>query len=250
MRSVWDCSEKELICAAAEGRISDVKAILRRVQNPNVWDEHGESPLGCAVRGGHTEVVRLLLNARARTERKATKQVPMLHVACERGDLEIVCMLLAYRADKNSKDRLGTTALIRASAADQLDIVHVLVYARADTNKTDKFNGTALKYAASEGHTEIVRALLTAKADLSVADWLGMTAVRWASCRGQADTKQLLMDAGADESGYTPTPFVCLLFLGWSIALAGAGICLKRFLQSYVFVPTAADPALDETCPG
>ena len=110
MRSVWDCSEKELICAAAEGRISDVKAILRRVQNPNVWDEHGESPLGCAVRGGHTEVVRLLLNARARTERKATKQVPMLHVACERGDLEIVCMLLAYRADKNSKDRLGTTA--------------------------------------------------------------------------------------------------------------------------------------------
>ena len=172
MLSVWDVSEQDLVSAAKEGRVSEVEKILRRPQSPNVTDEYGETPLGHAVCAGHLEVVRVLLKARAHTDRPG-RMSPCLHAASELGHLDIVRLLLEKKSDKNAQDRVGSTALTRAATAGQLEIVRLLVSARADIDKFDRLNGTALKYAASKGHAQIVRFLLSKKADISTAGLAG-----------------------------------------------------------------------------
>ena len=248
MLRVWDVSEQELICAAREGRVSDVEKILRRHQNPNVTDEEGETPLGHAVCAGHLEVVRLLLKARASTERPGAI-CPCLHAASEIGHLDIVRLLVEKKSDKNAQDEVGSTALTRAATAGQFEVVRFLVMVRADVDKVDRLNGTALKYASARGDVRIVRLLLQKKADFGTVDWLGMTAVRWAACRGHEETKQLLMEAGADESGYIPTRFVTCIVVVFLLCMYGLSLLLRRCFVS-IFYPSMPDFVLGDMCQG
>ena len=71
--------------------------------------------------------------------------------AVRRGHLEVVRSLVECGADKNNHDSNGITPLLEAIKRNNLDIVKVLVEARADIEFVDAYGATPLNCAARKG---------------------------------------------------------------------------------------------------
>jgi ankyrin repeat protein len=147
----------ELHEAAREGRVGDVKALLKAGANPNVPDEFSFTALRNAANNGHAEAVRALLEG---------------------------------GANPNIQDRAGTTALVYAASMRQIryhDIVRALLKAGANPNLQDIAGGTALMYAAFFGRSDTVRVLLERGADPNIRDLDGQAAFAYATSRRSAE---------------------------------------------------------------
>eukprot|EP00913_Durusdinium_trenchii_P026341 g24716.t2 len=149
----------------------------------NEWKVLHMSPLLAAVRGGHTELLRCLLTARAAVKDvSGGGEVSCLLEAASRGDLEMVQALLEARADTNQSDASGKRAspLEAASARGYIDVVKCLLTA-SDQHQS---HGTSpLIAAASCGQSDVVLCLLEAKADQQVETG-GQTALHVAASGG------------------------------------------------------------------
>ena len=78
------------------------------------------------------------------------------------GHTESVRLLLEAGADKDKRDGQGRTALIEASLGNHAEIAQLLLEARADVHALDNFGRTALHCASSCGYMAIVDSLLEA----------------------------------------------------------------------------------------
>ena len=83
-----EADTEALVEASKEGRLEEVETRLKKPQDPNAVNKEGRTALRLACLGGHTEVVRLLLEAGA-----ACDQAP-LHVAAWRGHVKVVRLLV------------------------------------------------------------------------------------------------------------------------------------------------------------
>lgn len=151
--------DKAFLAACAENRWQQVEAMLQQAQDPNTKDELGRSALGLAVQAGHTLCAKLLLEAGASTQDAAS--TTLLHLAAPFGDSEVVRMLLDARADTRAADSDGATALHLAARYGHADVVRVLLGARADIKAADSDGATALHLAACYGpYADVTRVLL------------------------------------------------------------------------------------------
>lgn len=113
--------------AAASGRLAITEQLLARGAKVNVSNAEGETPLHWAVRNGHTEIARMLLEHRADPNtREVRKHRTPLHEAAFRGRGEIARMLLERGADPNAVDAAGKTPLFYAQDDKHEDIVSLL----------------------------------------------------------------------------------------------------------------------------
>jgi ankyrin repeat protein len=148
--------------------------------SPDQKDSYRRTPLSYAAKGGHEEVVKLLL---------ATGQV-----------------------DINTKDEDGWTPLSRAAWEGYKEVVNLLfITGQVDINAKDKYGWTLLSRAAWEGHEEAVKLLLaTGQVDFNIKDKYGRTPLSRAAERGHEEVVKLLLatgqvDANAkDNDGETP----------------------------------------------
>ena len=203
-----------LLWATVEGH-EDVVEIL--LQQPgillNVPDMWGRTPLENASSIGYTEIVKMLLEARAN-----------IGMALIEGseDQEIVAMLLNEGADVNEADIDGMTALISASEHGHKDVVKKLLTQEGiNVNLWNNDGETALILASKNGHIEIVKMLLKAGAHVNMVedvlrvplistvnmmdvegeeDWKedAKTALMMASQEGHTKIVKILLAAGAD----------------------------------------------------
>ena len=151
-----------LVEASKEGRLEEVETRLKKPQDPNAANEEGRTALQWACFGGHTEVVRLLLEAGSACDQTHHGQAS-LHVAACKGRVEVVRLLLA------------------AGASCDLALAG---------------SGTALHLAAGRGHTEVVRLLLDAGASCDVATDSGVSPLHRAVAHGHVEVVRLLLEAG------------------------------------------------------
>ncbi len=138
--------------AAAVGDQETVRRFLDNGTSPN---DSGSSrqdwtPLDMALRGGHTGVVRLLLDSGATT----LHLTPPLEVAAESGHPETVAYLLDRYGDSSEAI---PSALIEAAKEGRLEVVRLLLDHGADPNA---LNGSALISAAGIGGLSVTRELL------------------------------------------------------------------------------------------
>lgn len=103
-----------------------------------------------AARGGHVDVMRVLLDARANTN---TLNELALSNAAYHGHTQIVRMLLEAGADARTH---GGKALVSASFGGHVDVIRALIEAGADVHTEDN---SALKIAMHYGHAAVVRML-------------------------------------------------------------------------------------------
>jgi uncharacterized protein len=124
----------------------------------NTFAPDGFQPIGLAAFFGHTEIVRLLLNAGAEvdTQSKNGMAVTPLNSAAAGGNLEIARLLLEHGANPNTPQAGGFVPLHAAAQNGNRDMIELLL--RFGANKAVKNNQgkSALDFATEESHKRLV----------------------------------------------------------------------------------------------
>lgn len=132
-----------------------------------------------------------------------------LHAAVSGGYTEIVKILLAAKANPNVVTKEGITPLHNAANGSYIELIKILLAANANPNAATKEGITPLHNAADKGFAEIAELLLDAGADVSLKTENGFTvlssAVRYANKEKSLPNKDeyyalvdLLLNRGAD----------------------------------------------------
>uniref|UniRef100_F6XFJ5 Cortactin-binding protein 2 n=1 Tax=Ornithorhynchus anatinus TaxID=9258 RepID=F6XFJ5_ORNAN len=155
--------------AAAQGNVTLLSVLLNEEGlDINHACEDGSSALYSAAKNGHTDCVRLLLNANAQVD----------------------------DADKN-----GFTPLCSAAAQGHVKCAELLIAYHADINHAAEGGQTPLYLACKNGNNECIKLLLEAGTDRSITTSDGWTPVHAAVDSGNVDSLTLLMYYGGPESG-------------------------------------------------
>ncbi|KAI8493607.1 hypothetical protein Bbelb_285280 [Branchiostoma belcheri] len=201
LRDAW--RDTLLRITAWTGDEDKVKTLLQAGVQVNTENSEGETPLWDAVRGGHPNIVKLLLQ-------KGAKTGGTLLLAAQIGNnADIVSILIQAGAKLNMVDPRGRTPLWWAANGGDVPVVKVLTKAGSDLNKADDEGTTPLLVAAENGHAEVVSILAQARADLNKADGEGRTPLFVAAWRDHREVVSVLTQAGADlnmadHKGKTP----------------------------------------------
>ncbi|KAK2504767.1 hypothetical protein MC885_003335 [Smutsia gigantea] len=155
--------------AAAQGNVTLLSMLLNEEGlDINYSCEDGHSALYSAARNGHTDCVRLLLNAEAQV---------------------------------NAADKRGFTPLCAAAAQGHFKCVELLIAYDANINHAAAEGQTPLYLACKNGNKECIKLLLEAGTDRSVKTRDGWTPVHAAVDGGNVDSLRLLMYHGAPAGG-------------------------------------------------
>ena len=215
-------NEPALWTAASLGQTQEVRHLL---MDGAVIEEKGGpdecSPLHEAVREGHINVVRVLLEYKADASTKDNTGTTPLHVLVShdrdafegQGHLEVPRVLLAisrsrhlvlhrllleHGAGVSTKNNNGTTPM-HLAADWHPRLVEFLIAHGADPFAKDEKGTTPLHSAR---HKSVVHILLDQGADINVKDTAGKTplyeAISANAFRGQSDMVRVLLKRGAD----------------------------------------------------
>ena len=155
----------------------------------NLTDEYGRTPAFIASQKGHTEALKLLIEAGADVNLADKDGTTPAYIASQKGHTE------AQAADRR---RGGRQPDYQKNPSRQ-----------RPPQQRQRRNGVTPAYLASQqGQTEALKLLIDAGADVNLARNDGTTAYL-ASWLGHAEALKLLIEAGADvnlatENGVTP----------------------------------------------
>jgi ankyrin repeat protein len=189
----------ELLLAADRGDTDLVIDLLASGLSPDARAMGGAPPLLMAVRNGHVETVRVLLEHGAHPNPDDCRSYTALTHAIHRslreqgsGPLEL---LLAAGARYN---------LIDAVLANDIELVRKFLDEGGDVNEGEwSYNGPLLMEAAQYGHVEMVDLLLDRGAGIEAEDDLNQTALMVAAEYNQLGVVRRLLDRGAEvNAGY------------------------------------------------
>lgn len=150
--------EMPLHAAAALGRLTVVKTLLRHNANIAARDRHGLSPLGHAALHGHTSLVEYLIGQGATVHGTDGAHAP-LGLAAANGHDEVISVLMQHDARVDHIDAEGRTALLLAAKFGKTTTVSLLLKLGANLHYTCKGGLTALKHAIKAGHNDIIALL-------------------------------------------------------------------------------------------
>ena len=166
----------------------------------NFQTDSGWTALMFASENGHSEIVQLLLNAKAKPDLQTDSGETALYLAVMKGYPDIVQLLLEYGADPNTSTRHGVTAIHAAAAHASISL--------EDITATEVGNTLAILTSGTYEHHFKIMKLLVAQPNIKINETTpsGLTILMVASAFGNAQTVELLLQAGADPNMSIKTP--------------------------------------------
>lgn len=168
-----ESGETALHVAAKGGHTEVVKHLLQAGWDPNLTSDNGATPLIIAAQNGHYEVVKFLLQIANIDLRGTNAGISLLSTAIDRQHLRVVQIILQEKLQElnpNEQDSDGETIIQRAAMRGNLDIVNALLHTsfktKIDVDYKTAVKAPALYWAAQDGHAEMAQALIEAKADV------------------------------------------------------------------------------------
>ncbi|CAC5423324.1 unnamed protein product [Mytilus coruscus] len=187
-----------LYFACKGGHTHIVKLLLELNADVTKCNKRGHSPLILACKGGYTNIVKLLLGKRANVNKQSMDGRTALHFACKRGSLLIVKILLENQANISQGGWSLQSPLYEACEGGQIEVVKLLLKKNADVNQCGKFGQTPLIVACKAGRQNITKVLLENEADIFKCDKFGKSPLYMACKTGNTDVVQTLLENGAD----------------------------------------------------
>jgi ankyrin repeat protein len=186
-----------LIHAASNGKSLVVQYLLEQGADYQVnaldLQGNGGTALIHAARGGHLDVLRLLLKKSVNlNEAELTKRRTALMEASVRGHRESVLFLLDQGAEMNLKDFKGQTALGLAVSRGHLEISKDLLLRGASIQEKDRNANNLLHHAAGNGDIPMIEMLLGSGISKDAVNRDGHTPLMLALKRDHSETIPLL----------------------------------------------------------
>jgi ankyrin repeat protein len=193
-----DYTPQAFIQRAQQGDIQAVKVFLAAGMDPNTKDAKGNTALMYAVAENRTELIKVLLKAKANVNEKNDGQTALSWSAA-RGKLDAVHLLLDHGADAQTINQ----AFVTAAEYAHTDVMHALLEKGAKLNEV---GSEALLRAADsmlvgvpdQDRSDTVTFLCSLGVDVNAKDNEGWTALLSAADRDRASLVQTLVDRGAD----------------------------------------------------
>lgn len=151
--------------AALDGNMATIKEALQNNTDVNTASEDdGKTALMLASFNGHSEIVKILIEAGALVQTKDATGRTALMYASTGTDTATVKLLLSKGAEVNEADSdEHFTPLMWAAAEGGTEICRLLLEAGADTSMKDVDGDTASTFAGKNGHTELAAMLKPSK---------------------------------------------------------------------------------------
>lgn len=221
-----------LVWAAEHGHATTARLSLQAGARITAIKD-GLRPISWAARGGHREIVKLLLDTgKVQIDHRGPPLYKTaLCCAVECGDEPIVQMLLAAKADVNKRSIDGATPLIAAAKLGHEGVVRLLIEnGKASYDMRDVNGCTALLYAASGGYESIVRQLLeTGKADVNIADFHCRLPLSHAAEKGYEGIVKLILGTKEAKTYYGGT--VATMGTPLACAVKGGHVGIVKMLM-------------------
>ncbi|GFU57296.1 hypothetical protein NPIL_316821, partial [Nephila pilipes] len=188
-----------LHCAADAGYVEIVKTLLNNKAKINVFRKDGLTPLHLAAVKGHTSVVKLLLENGANANLADTKNRSSVELAVAHGRVEVVELLLKEKnVHINDKGNDGFSLLHIAAQAGNLNIVTYLINQGADVNSQNDAGSKPIHIATREGHKDVVEFFIKCRSLNNYIGAFGQSLLHYAVLGGQTEILQLLIDLKFD----------------------------------------------------
>jgi ankyrin repeat protein len=146
-----------LMKAVQRNDAAAVKTLIARGVNVNELDANGDAPLVMAAYKGHTDILRLLLEAGADlTAVDPDMKATALHAAAYAGRTEAAKLLIEHGIDIDRQGpRNGYTALHDAIWQDNVETARVLIAAGANLELVSHTGEAPLQFAKARNRKEI-----------------------------------------------------------------------------------------------
>ena len=118
VHQLWD--------AAVAMDMSAMEQILQRPQDPDLETLGGSTPMLWAAYHGSVEVIMLLTEACADTDKADAAGQSPLFLAAQQGHMEVVRLLLEAKSDKDKANVRGVTPLSVANSNGHVEVVRLL----------------------------------------------------------------------------------------------------------------------------
>ncbi|KAM8967607.1 uncharacterized protein RCH25_026220 [Pelodytes ibericus] len=184
-----------LLVAADGGHTEVVKILLQNHARVDVFDEHGKAALHLASENGHDKIADILLWHKAFVNAKTKLGLTPLHLCAQNGFNHLVKLLVGtHLASIDAMSLTMRTPLHLASLNGQLDVCNSLLTMKADVNATDIHGQTPLHLAAENDHSEVAKLFVKHSPELVMsANMEGSTCAHIAAAKGSvAVIKELL----------------------------------------------------------
>lgn len=172
----------------------------------------GDSALHAAVRQGHQDIARFLLEHGAKVGLVNRHGKTPLLVAADVGDVQVVRLLLEHGADPNAQEQdnrrnrlamakqsMGRdSVLIVAVAKGHEGVARALIEAGADVNYRGFMGKTPLYVAVENGRRNLVQSLLAQDADVNIESLAGLSPLMEAAKTGNHRIVADLLDHNAN----------------------------------------------------
>ena len=208
--------DESFLKSCLSGDLEEVERRLHALQNPNLDPVDPDrpdctSPLSQSADAGHSNLVRLLLEAGADVEWRGgdeedeeTYEWTALHHAASGGHLEAVRVLLEFGADIDATNADVDSPLHLAVMSRHADVVRLLLESGAEKELINLEGCRPLHLAADCGDPEIVRLLRDSGAELeAMQEDVGLRPLHNAAACGSQSVVSLLLDSGADKEAMT-----------------------------------------------
>jgi ankyrin repeat protein len=152
---------RELIVAARENNVPDVRRLLRAGADVNARNNNGWMPLHEACRKGHVHVVIELLEHGTHIDVKGSGGWTPLHLACRNGHVAVVNELLSRGANIEATTNIGNTPLHCTSWNFRYStIVKALLSGGANVLAANNEGQLPMHQAVEKGNSEVAKCLL------------------------------------------------------------------------------------------